>query len=242
MTNVPTTLPQGLKHIAIIMDGNGRWAKKHSRNRIFGHRQGSKAVKVIVEACAKAGLEYLSLFAFSTENWSRPADEVQSLMELFNSFLRQQSGNIIKNKIKFKITGEFERLPKNIQDLANDLIEKTANNKGMTLNLAVSYGGRQEILHAVKRIAEDVKNGSISPSDIGPELFSAYLWTAGMPDPDLLIRTSGEFRISNFMIWQTAYTEIYITKVLWPDFDKEELKKAIDDFAGRKRRFGKVLD
>ena len=231
-----------LKHIAIIMDGNGRWAKKHSRNRIFGHRQGSKAVKVIVEACAKAGLEYLSLFAFSTENWDRPADEVKSLMELFNSFLRQQSGNIIKNKIKFKITGEFERLPKNIQDLANELIEKTASNKGMTLNLAVSYGGRQEILQAVKRIAEDVRRGSISSSDIDQELFGSYLWTAGMPDPDLLIRTSGEFRISNFMIWQTAYTEIYITKVLWPDFDKDELKKAIDDFAGRKRRFGKVLD
>jgi undecaprenyl diphosphate synthase len=224
------------------MDGNGRWAKKHSRNRIFGHRQGSKAVKVIVEACAKAGLEYLSLFAFSTENWDRPADEVKSLMELFNSFLRQQSGNIIKNKIKFKITGEFERLPKNIQDLANELIEKTASNKGMTLNLAVSYGGRQEILQAVKRIAEDVRRGSISSSDIDQELFGSYLWTAGMPDPDLLIRTSGEFRISNFMIWQTAYTEIYITKVLWPDFDKDELKKAIDDFAGRKRRFGKVLD
>ena len=189
-----------------------------------------------------AGLEYLSLFAFSTENWDRPADEVKSLMELFNSFLRQQSGNIIKNKIKFKITGEFERLPKNIQDLANELIEKTASNKGMTLNLAVSYGGRQEILQAVKRIAEDVRRGSISSSDIDQELFGSYLWTAGMPDPDLLIRTSGEFRISNFMIWQTAYTEIYITKVLWPDFDRAELKKAIDDFAGRKRRFGKVLD
>ena len=158
MTNI--TLPEGLKHIAIIMDGNGRWAKKHSRNRLFGHRQGSKAVKVIVETCAKAGLEYLSLFAFSTENWDRPAHEVKSLMELFSTFLRQQSGNIIKNKIRFKITGEFDRLPKKVQELANDLIETTANNKGMTLNLAVSYGGRQEILQAVKRIAEDVRAGS----------------------------------------------------------------------------------
>jgi undecaprenyl diphosphate synthase len=235
-------LPEGLKHIAIIMDGNGRWAKKHSRNRLFGHRQGSKAVKVIVETCAKAGLEYLSLFAFSTENWDRPADEVKSLMELFSTFLRQQSGNIIKNKIRFKITGEFDRLPKKVQELANDLIETTANNKGMTLNLAVSYGGRQEILQAVKRIAEDVRTGSLKPSDIDQKLFNSYLWTCGMPDPDLLIRTSGEFRISNFMIWQTAYTEIYITKVLWPDFDKTELNKAIEDFTGRKRRFGKVLD
>lgn len=239
MTNI---LPQGLRHIAVIMDGNGRWAKKHSRNRIFGHRKGSKAVKELVETCAKAGLEYLSLFAFSTENWDRPADEVKGLMELFDSFLRQQSGSIIKNNIRFKVTGEFERLPNNIQKLANDLIERTANNKGMTLNLAVSYGGRQEILHAVKRIAEDVKNGSLNSSDIDQALFGSYLWTDGMPDPDLLIRTSGESRISNFMIWQTAYTEIYITKVLWPDFDKAEFKKAIDDFAGRKRRFGKVLD
>ncbi len=222
------------------MDGNGRWAKKHSKSRIFGHKQGSKAVKELVETCAKAGLEYLSLFAFSTENWERPSDEVNSLMDLFHSFLREQSSNIIKNKIKFVVTGEFERLPKEIQELTLELMERTTANTGMTLNLAVSYGGRQDILQAVKRIAEGVKSGTINSSEIDQDLFSSYLWTTGMPDPDLLIRTSGESRISNFMIWQTAYTEIYITKVLWPDFDKAELEKAIADFSGRKRRFGKV--
>jgi len=241
--NSPIILPQGLEHIAVIMDGNGRWAKLHSKkSRIFGHRQGSSAVKVVVEACAKAGLGYLSLFAFSTENWSRPKDEVDNLMKLFKKFLKQQNGSIIKNDIRFKVTGEFERLPKDVRDLASEMIKKTENNKGMTLNLAVSYGGRQEILMAVKRIANDVKKGTINSSDIDQGLFTSYLWTKDMPDPDLLIRTSGEYRISNFMIWQTAYTEIYITGVLWPDFGKAELAKAVKTFAGRKRRFGKVLD
>jgi len=242
VTNTSIILPEGLKHIAIIMDGNGRWAKKHSKNRIFGHKQGSKAVKVVVEACAKAGLQYLSLFAFSTENWERPKDEVENLMILFKEFLRQQSSNIIKNNIRFVITGEFERLPQDLQKDANELIKKTENNKGLTLNLAVSYGGRQDILQAVKRIAEDVKSNKIDSDNINMEQFNSYLWTKTMPDPDLLIRTSGEFRLSNFMIWQTAYTEIYITQVLWPDFDNVELAKAIDDFANRKRRYGKVMD
>ena len=224
------------------MDGNGRWAKKHSRNRIFGHKQGSKAVKVVVEACARMGLEYLSLFAFSTENWDRPKDEVDNLMSLFKEFLRQQSDSIIKNNIRFIITGEFERLPKDVREYATELIKKTENNKGLTLNLAVSYGGRQDVIQAVKRIAEDLKSGSINSSDINIERLNSCLWTKGMPDPDLLIRTSGEFRISNFMIWQMAYTEIYITQVLWPDFDTKELSKAIEDFANRKRRYGKVMD
>ena len=242
MINTPLILPEGLKHIAIIMDGNGRWAKKNSKNRLFGHKQGSKAVELVVEACAKAGLEYLSLFAFSTENWNRPKDEVENLMSLFKDFLHQQSDSIIKNNIRFIITGEFERLSKDVQKYASELIKKTEKNLGLTLNLAVSYGGRQDIIQAVKRIAENVKSGDINSSDINIEQINSYLWTKGMPDPDLLIRTSGEFRISNFMIWQMAYTEIYITQVLWPDFDTTELSKAIEDFANRKRRYGKVMD
>lgn len=242
MINSPLILPEGLKHIAIIMDGNGRWAKKHSKNRLFGHKQGSKAVELVVEACAKAHLEYLSLFAFSTENWSRPKDEVEHLMSLFKEFLRQQSDTIIKNNIRFIITGEFERLPQDVQKIANELIKKTEKNSGLALNLAVSYGGRQDIVQAVKRIAENVRSGDINSSDINIEQFNSYLWTKGMPDPDLLIRTSGEFRISNFMIWQMAYTEIYITQVLWPDFDIKELAAAIEDFSNRKRRYGKVVE
>ena len=242
MTNTPVILPEGLKHIAIIMDGNGRWAKQHSKNRIFGHKQGSKTVKLVVEACAKMGLEYLSLFAFSTENWDRPKDEVENLMSLFKEFLRQQSPSIIKNNIRFIVTGEFERLPQDVRDYASELIKKTQSNTGLTLNLAVSYGGRQDILQAVKRIAQEVKTGNTNASDINIEKFNSYLWTNSIPDPDLLIRTSGEFRLSNFMIWQMAYTEIYITEVLWPDFDAEELSKAINAFMSRKRRYGKVMD
>lgn len=237
MTKTPLVLPEGLRHIAVIMDGNGRWAKQKNKSRTFGHRQGSKSVKALVELCAKSGLEYLSLFAFSTENWNRPKEEVENLMDLFCEFLSQQSSNIIKNNVIFKISGEVERLPEKVIKLANELILKTSNNSGMTLNLAVSYGGRQDIMQAFKKIMQD----GIKPELVNEELVNKYLWTAGMPDPDLLIRTSGEFRISNFMIWQTAYTEIYITEVLWPDFDEAELAKAVNVFAGRKRRFGKVL-
>ena len=240
MTNSPVILPKGLNHIAVIMDGNGRWAEQRHRERVYGHKHGSDAVKVLVETCAQSGLSYLSLFAFSTENWDRPEKEVNALMKLFVEFLRQQSSNIIKNNIKFMVTGEFERLPVNVQKLANELIKRTEQNKGMTLNLAVSYGGKQDILQAVKKIASEVKEGKISSQDISLELIDANLWTKGIPEPDLLIRTSGESRLSNFMIWQTAYTEIYITEALWPDFDRQELIKALDDFAGRKRRFGKV--
>jgi len=242
VSNALTKLPQGLHHIAVIMDGNGRWAKKRSRKRIFGHRQGSNAVKVLAETCAKLGLDVLSLFAFSTENWDRPKDEVDTLMKLFADFLKQETKTILKNNMRFRISGEFERLPLNVQELANGLIEKSKKNDGMILNLAVSYGGRQDIVQATKRICEDVVDKKIGIDDINTEMFSEYLWTRGLPDPDLLIRTSGEMRISNFMIWQMAYTEIYITDVLWPDFNKAELVKALDAFASRKRKFGRVED
>lgn len=234
--------PEGLKHIAIIMDGNGRWAKQRSKERVFGHRQGSNAVKVTAEACAKMGLEALSLFAFSTENWNRPKDEINTLMSLFKDFLKQEAPSILKNNMRFRITGEIHRLPKDVQQLTREITEKSRANTGMVLNLAVSYGGRLEITEAVKKICAQVADGKITPGDITEDLINKNLWTADLPDPDLLIRTSGEFRVSNFMIWQIAYSEIYITDVLWPDFNTEELAKAVESFAKRKRRFGKVME
>ncbi len=222
------------------MDGNGRWARQQGKDRVFGHRQGAESVKKIVENCSKVGLTALSLFAFSTENWDRPKDEVNALMNYFEDFLKKERKNIIEKNIVFKVTGQFERLPEKVKKLANSLMEETKLNKGMMLNLAVSYGGRQEIIEAVKSIALKIKNGELDTKDINVEDFNNYLWTKGMPDPDLLIRTSGEMRISNFMIWQMAYTEIYVTQVLWPDFDAKELEKAFDSFSKRERRFGKV--
>ncbi|MFH1224026.1 MAG: isoprenyl transferase [Pseudomonadota bacterium] len=233
-------LPEGLRHIAVIMDGNGRWAKQRSKDRVFGHKQGANAVKALAELCAKLKLEVLSLFAFSTENWQRPKREVDTLMKLFAEFLKQQSKNILENNIRFMASGEITRLPDEVQKLIAGLMEKSSRNSGMILNLAVSYGGRQDILQAVKRVNTDIVNKRIEIGDVDVSTFSNYLWTNGLPDPDLLIRTSGEFRMSNFMIWQMAYTEVYITDVLWPDFDKAELAKALEVFAGRKRKFGRV--
>ena len=233
-------LPKGLRHIAIIMDGNGRWAKKRTKNRLFGHRQGSKTVRTVAETCAQMGLEALTLFAFSTENWLRPKEEVNALMVLFKDFLKKETNTVLKNNMRFRITGQVHRLPKDVQELANGLTEKSSSNTGMILNLAVSYGGRLEITEAVKNICRQVLDGKISLDKITEDTITDNLWTSDMPDPDLLIRTSGEFRISNFMIWQTAYSEIYITDVLWPDFDEDELAKALESFSKRKRRFGKV--
>ncbi len=240
--DVKLSLPQGLKHIAVIMDGNGRWAGQRGKERVFGHRQGAESVKKIVKTCSEMGLGYLSLFAFSTENWSRPKDEVNALMNYFEDFLKKERKNILERNMRFKITGQFDRLPEKIKKLASALMLETDQNTGMMLNLAVSYGGRQEIVDAVKRVAGDVKKGVLDENDITLDSFGEYLWTKGMPDPDLLIRTSGEMRISNFMIWQMAYTEIYVTQLLWPDFDASELEKALDSFSKRERRFGKVGD
>ena len=234
------SLPKDLRHIAIIMDGNGRWAKLRSKQRVFGHREGSKAVRNIAEACSKRGLEVLSLFAFSTENWARPKTEVDLLMRLFKEFLKKERKTILNNNMRFRITGQVYRLPKEVQKFANELIKDSSKNTGMILNLAVSYGGRIEIVEAVKKICSQVSDGSINPYNITEETITENLWTSELPDPDLLIRTSGEFRLSNFMIWQIAYSELYITDVLWPDFDEDELSKAIGSFSKRKRRFGKV--
>ncbi len=226
------------RHVAIIMDGNGRWAKKQSLNRISGHIKGVKAVREVVTACRELGIKVLTLYAFSIENWRRPKDEVAALMELLKDYLLQEREEMVENDIRLCAIGRLEDLPSDVQDILRETIQKTRSCDGMILNLALSYGGRSEILHAVHGIISDLQKGRIRPEEINVQRFSQYLWTRGIPDPDLLIRTSGEFRISNFLLWQIAYTELYITETLWPDFDRQELLKAIADYQSRERRFG----
>lgn len=225
-------------HIAIIMDGNGRWAKKRGLPRVAGHKEGVKSVRDVVEACAQLGVKYLTLFAFSTENWKRPKREVDTLMKLLIKTLRNETDKLHENDIRLTAIGDIESLPLNVQRELKEAIEKTKNNKRMVLNLAISYSGRWEIIEAVKKIARDVKNGKIKIDDINEKLFSGYLGTAEMPDPDLLIRTSGELRVSNFLLWQIAYTEFYVCNCLWPDFRRKHLYEAIKDYQKRERRFG----
>lgn len=226
------------KHIAIIMDGNGRWAKKKLLNRISGHIKGVDAVREVVTTCRELGIKVLTLYAFSIENWKRPQEEVNALMELLNSYLIKEVDEMLKNNIRLMAIGRLEDLPPNVLKTLLDTIKRTERCDGMILNLALSYSGRSEIIHAIKGILSDFKDGKVSLNDITPENFSNYLWTHGLPDPDLLIRTSGELRISNFLLWQLAYTELYVTETLWPDFNREELLKAIADFQSRERRFG----
>ena len=229
-------LPQ---HIAIIMDGNGRWAKKHNRRRIVGHLEGTKAIRKIVKFCGEIGIKILTLFAFSTENWNRPKREVQALMNLLFKFLRQEINNLQKNNVKLLVSGQIERLPTKVRVELSRSIDATQENKGLILNLALSYGGREEIVRACREIAKQVSKREKKVGDIDEESFNNYLYTAGLPDPDLLIRTSGEFRISNFLLWQIAYSEIYVTPVLWPDFNRQELLLALIDYQKRERRFGR---
>jgi undecaprenyl diphosphate synthase len=226
------------RHIAIIMDGNGRWAKKQSLSRISGHIKGVKAVREVVTACRELGIKVLTLYAFSIENWRRPKEEVAALMELLKDYLLKEREEMIENNIRLCAIGRLEDLSPDVQHILRETIQKTQPCDGMILNLALSYGGRSEILHAVHGIISDLQKGKIKPQEINVQRFSQYLWTRGIPDPDLLIRTSGEFRISNFLLWQIAYTELYITETLWPDFDREELVKAIADYQSRERRFG----
>ncbi|MDY7032497.1 MAG: isoprenyl transferase [Thermodesulfobacteriota bacterium] len=226
------------KHIAIIMDGNGRWAKKRFLNRIAGHQKGADAVKETVRTCRELGIEVLTLFAFSTENWSRPADEVEALMNFLRRYLLKERDEMLTNEIQLNAIGAIENLPHDVYSVLMDTIKSTENCKGMILNLALSYGGRGDILNALRKIINDYEYGKVKPEGINEEVFSHYLYTAGIPDPDLLIRTSGEYRISNFLLWQMAYTEIYITDTLWPDFKEKDLFKAIIDFQSRERRFG----
>lgn len=229
-------------HIAIIMDGNGRWAKRRGLPRVAGHREGVKSVRDVVEACAQLGVKYLTLFAFSTENWRRPKEEIDTLMKLLIRTLRSETEKLHKNDIKLMAIGDIDSLPKEVRQELREAMEKTKNNKRMVLNLALSYSGRWEIIEAVKEIARDVKRGKIKVEEIDDKLFSSYLNTAGIPDPDLLIRTSGELRISNFLLWQIAYTELYITDCLWPDFRRKHLYEAIRDYQRRERRFGMISE
>lgn len=229
-------------HIAIIMDGNGRWAKQHSLGRVAGHKKGVDAVRNTVTACREIGVKYLTLYAFSAENWNRPSREVGALMRLLEKFLQLEIKTLQKNNIRLQAIGNLKSLPAGVLKTLHDVIDLTSENSAMTLILALSYGGRDEILDAVKRIARDCAAGKLDAASISKKNISDYLDTEGIPDPDLLIRTSGEYRISNFLLWQTAYTEFYFTDVLWPDFRKEDLFRAIEDYQKRERRFGLTSD
>lgn len=229
-------------HIAIIMDGNGRWAKQKGLIRSIGHEKGTKAVREVVEASAELGLKYLTLYAFSTENWNRPKLEVQTLMKLLVSSLKKEISTLRDNNIKLAAIGNLDKLPIKVYNELKEVISKTKNNTRMTLTLALSYGSREEIVHAVKEIGNKVKNNIISPEIIDDAIINEHLYTHNLPDVDLLVRTSGEQRISNFLLWQIAYSELYFTNVLWPDFSKQELYKALYNYQNRERRFGKTSE
>jgi len=230
------------KHLAIIMDGNGRWAKQKGLFRSMGHKNGSKAVREIVEACAEINIPYLTLYAFSTENWNRPKLEVDLLMKLLVSSLKKEIKTLTKNNIKLNAIGNLDALPKKAQNELKDVIETTKNNTRMTLTLALSYGSREEIIKTIREISVKVKNGLISPGDIDETVINEHLYTTDLPDVDLLIRTSGEQRISNFLLWQIAYAELYFTETLWPDYTKDHLFEAILNYQNRERRFGKTSE
>jgi len=230
------------KHVAIIMDGNGRWAKQKGLIRTIGHEKGSTAVREVVEASAEIGIENLTLYAFSTENWKRPKFEVDTLMKLLVSSLKKEIQKLHDNNIKLNAIGNLKLLPKKVLAELTDVIERTKNNSRMTLTLALSYGSREEIVNAMKEIGEKVKNNIISHEKIDETIINEHLYTRNLPDVDLLIRTSGEQRISNFLLWQIAYAELYFTEVLWPDFSKEELYVALHSYQNRERRFGKTSD
>lgn len=229
-------------HIAIIMDGNGRWAKEKGEDRLFGHFHGVESVRNIVEGCAELGIGYLTLYAFSTENWNRPQDEVAGLMELLVQTIRKETETLNKNNIKLHVIGDLSKMPKSAIDELNESIAATSTNTGLNLVMALSYSSRWEIINSVKNIAADVKNGKLEPSAIDGDIFQQYLCTAKFPDPELMIRTSGEFRISNFLLYQLAYAELYFTDVRWPDFRKDNLYAAIIDYQSRERRFGKTSE
>lgn len=224
--------------MAIIMDGNGRWAEKRSLDRLAGHQKGAESVRSVVRASREIGVPYLTLFAFSSENWSRPPVEVEALWMLLKDYLNSELREMLGNDIRLLAIGDLNRLPKDVASALSETIKQTSQATAMTLTLALSYGGRDDILQALRRIMVNCREGTLAPEEINESLFSKYLWTANLPDPDLLIRTSGEMRISNFFLWQLAYTEIYVTPTFWPDFDKEELIKALLSYQERERRFG----
>ncbi|NJO68587.1 MAG: isoprenyl transferase [Bacteroidetes bacterium] len=230
------------EHVAIIMDGNGRWAKKRGNQRIFGHKNGVAAVRDTVEAAAELGIKYLTLYAFSTENWNRPKLEIDALMGLLVQTLSSETPTLLKNNVKLNVIGDTDALPKDVAKQLNVVLKVTAENTGLLLTLALSYSSRWEVVQAVKQIAQKIEKGELTSKDITCELISSNLATAKMPDPELLIRTSGEYRISNFLLWQIAYAELHFTQTLWPDFRRVDLYKAIMDFQSRERRFGKISE
>jgi len=227
-------------HVAIIMDGNGRWAKLHNRPRVFGHTQGVRSVREVTEAAAEMGIRYLTLYTFSTENWRRPPLEVNALMSLLLDTLQSELENLVTNRIRLRAIGDISAIPARTRKVLEQVIEQTKNNTELDLILALNYSGRWDMVSACRRIAELVKNAQIRPEDINDEIIGRHLSTAEIPDPELLIRTSGETRLSNFLLWESAYTEFYFSEVLWPDFDKEELARAVLDYQRRERRFGGV--
>ena len=231
------------RHIAVIMDGNGRWAVRRGLERVKGHQEGAKSVRTIVTECARlrkehGGPDYLTLYSFSLENWKRPASEVSFLMEMYIDYLRQERPTMMKENIRFRQIGRLENLPDAVLDEVNVTLEETKNNDGLQLVLALNYGSRAEITDAVRDVAQQVKAGTLEPRDIDEQLISDHLYTAGMPDPDLLVRTAGELRVSNYLLWQISYAELFVSDVLWPDFGIPDLHAAVCAFAGRNRRFG----
>jgi len=234
------------RHVAIIMDGNGRWAKQRNLPRIMGHKAGTESVKNIVKSARELNLEVLTLYAFSIENWKRPSFEVQGLMTLLKTFLKSERQNLLDKNISLRCIGEIEKLPPDVQKILLQVIEDTARNaegkEGLILNLALSYGSRSEILRAARIMAEKCVSGQFDPEDISEKLFASHLYTAGLPDPDLLIRTGGESRLSNFLLWQLSYAELYITETMWPDFNAERFFEALKYFQGRERRFGQTSE
>ncbi len=230
------------KHVAIIMDGNGRWAVQRGKDRIYGHQKGVDSVREIIESAAELGIRHISLYAFSTENWNRPWEEVEALMELMVNSLNSETKKLVDNNIILKVIGDIDRLSAGVRKSLDETLEKTSQCKGMTLIVALSYSSRWEMVKAVRDIAYKIKEGRIDPANIDDKIFEDFLTTKGIPDPELLIRTSGEIRISNFLLWQIAYSELYFTETLWPDFGKEELYKALIEYQKRERRFGKTSE
>ena len=233
----PSQLP---RHVAIIMDGNGRWATSRGLPRVVGHRRGKESVRAVVEAARRLGIPYLSLYAFSSENWNRPKDEVRALMGLLERYLGSELRKMMRHQIRLLAIGNLEKLPRSVQSALRRAIEATKDNQGMTVVLAVSYGGREEITQAIRAVARDVRSGALDPEAIDEAAVSRYLSTDGIPDPDLLIRTSGEMRVSNFLLWQIAYSELFVTPTLWPDFGEAEFLEALAHFQRRERRFGRT--
>lgn len=232
------THPEAPRHVAVIMDGNGRWAKERGLPRLEGHRAGAESVREVMEACIELGVEYLTLYAFSSENWSRPEAEVKALMSLLDRFLKEKAKDLDRQNVRLLAIGQLDRLPEKTRALIKQIQERTAGHTAMTLVLALSYGGREEIVSAARSLANDAVAGKISPADINSDLFASRLQTAGIPDPDLLIRTSGEMRVSNFLLWQISYAEIVIVRKFWPDFRQGDLFEAVDEYKRRHRRFG----